>query len=121
LECEGKACGQDDHLWLKRCDNGEDRQRFTYETVNDAIQAVKIKPLDHQDLCWTRTGINEMQLKSCGDNYTDGEGRDLQALIGFSKSGKFELHPNGHDETNPDSFKYMDNRKFSFNVCSIEC
>jgi hypothetical protein len=120
LECEA-SCGQDDHIWLQKCDEGEVKQRFTYENINQTIKAVKIKPLNRQDLCWTRTGINEMQLKPCGDSYKDEEGRDLQILIGFEEIGKFELHPNGHDKTNPGSSKCMDNREFSFNICSFEC
>jgi hypothetical protein len=107
-ECEGASCGEDDHLWLKKCDDDEDEQRFTYEIINEAVNAVKIKPLDRQDLCWTRTGVNEHQLKPCGDKYKDEvTGLDLQVLIGFEESGRFELHPNGFDETNPNSFKCM--------------
>ena len=120
LECE-TSCVQDDHLWLRKCDEGENKQRFTYETINQATKAVKIKPLSRQDLCWTRTGINEMQLQPCGNSYKAGVGRDLQILIGFEEIGKFELNPNGYDKTNPGSLKCMNNRESLFNVCSFEC
>jgi hypothetical protein len=62
-----------------------------------------------------------MQLKPCGDNYNDAKGRDLQVLIGFDEIGKFELHHNGQDKTNPGNLKCMTNREFSFNVCSFDC
>ena len=110
LECEGSDCGEDDHLWVKKCDDDEDEQRFTYEIVNETIHAVKIKPLNRQDLCWTRTEINKHQLKPCGDHtYTDEvTGLDRQVIIGFKESGRFEMHPNGFDdETNPDNAKCM--------------
>ena len=107
-ECEGSGCGEDDHLWIKKCDDDEDEQRFTYEIVNEMIRAVKIKPLSRQDLCWTRTAVNEHQLKPCGDNYKDEvTGLDLQVLIGFAESGRFQLHPNGFDDTNLNSSKCM--------------
>jgi hypothetical protein len=105
-ECEGSGCGEGDHIWLKECDDNEDDQRFTYENIDETIQAIKIKPLNSQDLCWTRTGENEHQLKPCGDNYKDeATGLDKQVLVGFAESGRFQLHPNGFDETNPDMFK----------------
>lgn len=96
LECEGSSCGEDDHLWLQKCDDDEDEQRFTYEIVDATTQAVKIKPLDRQDLCWTRVAVNEHQLQPCGDGFKDEiTGLDKQVLIGLTESGSFELHPNG--------------------------
>ena len=110
LECEGPGCGEDDHLWLKKCDDDEDEQRFTYEIVNEMIRAVKIKPLNRQDLCWTRTMVNKHQLKPCGNHtYTDEvTGLDLQVIINFTEISWFEPHPNGFaNEKNPRNFKCL--------------
>jgi hypothetical protein len=105
LECEGTSCGQDNHLWLKKCDDDKDEQRFTYKIINATTQAVKISPLDRQDLCWTTIGDKEMMLKECGDTYKDEVTRlDKQVLIGFAEGGRFQLHPDGFDETNPNVY-----------------
>jgi hypothetical protein len=118
-ECEGGSCGENDYLWLQECSSSSS-QKFLYEPVAGSGGG-SIKPYSSLDLCWTKTRVNAHQLKPCGDNYTDSRGRDQQVLIGFAFDSEFELHPNGyHDESNPDSFKCLDNRKFAFNVGSFE-
>ena len=118
LECEGKSCDEDDYIWLQECSSSS-QQKFVYEPVAGSGGG-KIKPYSSQNLCWTRTRAIHHQLKPCGDNYTDSDGRDIQVLIGFTFDSEFELHPNGyHDDSNPNTFKCMINRKFVFNVGSF--
>lgn len=106
LECEETSCDLDSHLWLKKCDDDREEQRFTYEIINVTTQAVKISPLNRNDLCWTAIREKEMMLKECGDSYKDEvTGLDNQVLIGFAEGGRFQLHPNGFDESNPNVYK----------------
>ena len=113
LECEGGICTEGSYLWLQECSSSSN-QKFVYEPV-PGTGGGKLKPYTQQDLCWTRTRINAHQLKPCGNDFKDGMGRDVQILLGFTYDGSFELHPNGFDDaSNPDKFKCMCNRKFSF-------
>lgn len=119
LECEGRSCDENDYIWLQECSSSS-QQKFVYEPVAGSGGG-KIKPYSRVDLCWTRTRFDSHQLKPCGDNYMDSRGHNAQVFIGFTFDSKFELHPNGyHDESNPDTFKCIDNRKFVFTVASLE-
>jgi hypothetical protein len=115
LECKGSSCDEDDYLWLQECSSSS-MQKFIFEPVA-GTGGGKIIPYSRLDLCWTRTRVNAHQLKPCGDNTMDSRGRALNVLIGFTFDSEFELHPNGyHNESDPDTFKCMDNRKLVFNV-----
>ena len=92
LECQGSKCNENDYLWVKKCDD-DIHQRFIYEEIAGSGGG-RIKPLTRPDLCWERTRVNAYQLRPCSTNYT-------QILMGFSQSGRFELHPYGHDKTDP--------------------
>jgi uncharacterized membrane protein YgcG len=83
LQCEGSSCGENDYLLIRECSSSS-KQRFVY-------QDGKLKPNTSQDLCWTRTGRNAHQLKSCGNN-------DKQLINGLKYSGNFEMHPNGYPD-----------------------
>jgi hypothetical protein len=106
MGCEGSTCQEDDVLWLKRCDEDDEEQRFVLEMVEDAeMKMMKIKPWTDSNLCWTRTGDNAHTLQKCGNDFLDASGRDKQAIIvrfndqeDCEGDESFELHPNGRSE-----------------------
>jgi len=93
LQCEGSSCNTEDYLFIDEC-SGSSLQRFMYQPVPGSGGG-KIMPFTRPDLCWTRTRVNAHQLRSCGNDYKDEQGRDVQIIIGFDPDGTFELHPNG--------------------------
>ena len=109
LECEGSTCGEDDYLWVKKCDEDEKEQvrqirpnrqqfetavfshillfqRFIYRPVS-GTDGGHLSPYYRQDLCWERTRVNAHQLRPCSNYYK-------QIIVGIRFDDKFEMHPN---------------------------
>jgi hypothetical protein len=91
LECEGRKCGEDDYLWIKRCDEDEDEQWFVYREIS-GTGGGQLSPYERQDLCWERTRVNAHQLRPCDDD------ERKQIIKGIQYDGKFEMHPNGRPD-----------------------
>jgi hypothetical protein len=87
LECEGSSCGEDDYLWIKKCDEDEKEQLFIYQPIS-GTDGGHLSPYYQQDLCWERTRTNAYQLRPCSND-------DKQIIVGFRFDDKFEMHPNG--------------------------
>lgn len=91
LECEGKSCGEDDYLWIKKCDKDEDEQWFVYREIS-GTGGGHLSPYERQDLCWERTRVNAHQLRPCDKK------EKKQIIKGIRYDGKFEMHPNGRPD-----------------------
>jgi len=90
LECEGLSCGEDDYLWIKKCDDDENKQRFVYRPIS-GTEGGHLLPYGRQDLCWEQTRVNAHQLRPCSNE-------PKQIIMGIQFDGIFEMHPGGQPE-----------------------